>query len=90
MFDIFDAEQMLGIRLPQVTLTLHPRLSMVCHLRWRITRHMNHKPFGRVCNRAAVVDGGGVRVSSHSRLGRQCGVIEVVTAPRLISHRHGV
>ena len=31
MFDIFDAEQMLGIRHPQVTLTLHPRLSMVCH-----------------------------------------------------------
>ena len=42
----------------------------------------------RVCNRAAVVDGGDVRVSPHSRLRRQCGVIEVVTAPRLISPRH--
>ena len=38
-----------------------------------------------VCNRAAVVDGGDVRVSPHSRLRRQCGVIEFVTAPRLIS-----
>ena len=38
----------------------------------------------RVCNRGAVVDGGDIRVSPHSRLRRQCGVIEVVTAPRLI------
>ena len=44
-----------------------------------------------VCNRAAVVDGGDVRVSPHSRLRRQCGVIEVVTAPRLyrlVTYRH--
>ena len=46
---------------------------------------MNHKPFGWVCNRAAVVDGGDGRVSPHSRRQRQCGVIEVVTAPRLSS-----
>ena len=39
----------------------------------------------RVCNRAAVVGGEYGRVSPHSRLRRQCGVIEVVTAPRLIS-----
>ncbi len=39
----------------------------------------------RVCNRSAVVDCEDVRVSPHSRLRRQCGVIEVVTAPRLIS-----
>ena len=56
MFDIFDAEQMLGIRHPQVTLTLHPRLSIVCHLRWHITCHVNRKLSGWVCNRAAVVD----------------------------------
>ena len=49
---------------------------------------MNHKPFGGVCNRAAVVDGGDIRVSPHSRLRRQCGVIEVVTALRLISPPH--
>ena len=42
-------------------------------------------PWRRVCNRAAVVDGGDGRVSPHSRLRRQCGVIEVVTAPRLSS-----
>ena len=42
-------------------------------------------PWRRVCNRAAVVDGGDGRVSPHSRRQRQCGVIEVVTAPRLSS-----
>ena len=51
-----------------------------------------HTPRGgircRVCNRAAVVDGEDGRVSPHSRLRRQCGVIEVVTAPRLISRGH--
>ena len=35
--------------------------------------------------RRGCVDGGDVRVSPHSRLRRQCGVIEVVTATRLIS-----
>ena len=50
MFDIFEAEQLL--------VAIFPRLSIVCHLRWHITRHVNHKPFGGVCNRAAVVDGG--------------------------------
>ena len=50
--------------------------------------HVNHKPFGWVCNRAAVVDGGDIRVSPHSRLRRQYGVIEVVTAPRVISRGH--
>ena len=57
--------------------------------RWHITCHVNHKPGDRVCNRAAVVDGGDVRVSPHSCLRRQCGVIEVVTAPRLISRSVG-
>ena len=33
-----------------------------------------------VCNRAAVVRDGEVRLSPYSRLRRQCGVIEVVTA----------
>ena len=46
----------------------NPRLGIVYHLRWHITRHVNYKPGGWVCNRAAVVGGGGGRVSPHSRL----------------------
>ena len=65
----------------------HPPPSCV-----RRGRELHHPPCnfggihsGGVCNRAAVVrcwDGG---VSPHSRLRRQCGVIEVATAPRLSS-----
>ena len=65
----------------------HPPPSCV-----RRGRELHHPPCnfggihgGGVCNRAAVVrywDGG---VPPHSRLRRQCGVIEVVTAPRLSS-----
>ena len=51
---------------------------MACH------PYVNHKPGGRVCNRAAVVDGGGGCVPHIVGCRRQCGVIEVVTAPRLI------
>ena len=77
-----DASDFRRLRFAPPTVKHSLLSSMACH------PHVNHNLKRWGCNRAAVVYGGDVRVSPHSRLRRQCGVIEVVTAPRLISPPH--